>query len=740
MSNGAMSKGAMNKGAVRKAGWGTWSADRPVELVHLASGLTLTPVLYSARANRVSRIGMGPGLVLGERPLDGSSASFRTRHEDTEIDWHYRFDGDDGLTIDWWTNANGEWGLRFWVVLCVSGGDFALTYDDATGTLTARDGERSFDIVSAKKPLLVTVHDDLDALEAEYSEHGYFYLASRGTEGRFVALRFNLEEGPAMRMSVAPSAEAPGKPALPDAPIEIVADTAESSANRPLQAVHDVMAWNHVFDRVNQRPYTVLTRFWNTHKFGGFGVWMNDIIYNAWLWSFFDRERARQDLEAVFAWQTEAGNFPCLITGNDQWLDRSQPPIVSFAVWTITMRHGDRELLEWAYPGLKKNHDWWWRKRSAGAAGLVVYGTSLDAGTGLYKGTKLAAKDESSMDNMAIHDPAPFDEDTGLLMSYDVALNSMLALDGECLSLIADELGLDEDAAALKASSAAHRDAIRTHLWDETRGVFANRIVGGDFVEPLAPTSFYPMAAGAATPEQADSLIANYLKAPDKFGGGFGLPSATRDHPAYTDNVYWRGRIWAPLNFWAWMGLSRAGRAEAADDLCGMSWRLFDTGWRDRMCGENYNAETGAILDQADTDPFYSWGALLAAMPVAAAVNVTPWHGFSIARPAGEGRIGPLASPAGPISLERADEILRIFDGTGPALETTLATLRHIDWSGARFAAEIPAGPAGGWIRLPALAAARATLDGAPLDSDGDGRISLPARTNSARLVIEGAA
>ena len=38
------------------AGWGTWSADRPVELVHLASGLTLTPVLYSARAGAVSRI------------------------------------------------------------------------------------------------------------------------------------------------------------------------------------------------------------------------------------------------------------------------------------------------------------------------------------------------------------------------------------------------------------------------------------------------------------------------------------------------------------------------------------------------------------------------------------------------------------------------------------------------------------------------------------------------------------
>ncbi len=719
-----------------KPGWGTWSADRPVELVHLASGLTLTPILYSARSGTVSRIGMGPDLVLGERPIDGSSASFRTRHEDTEIDWQYRFDERDGLTIDWSTRVNGEWGLRFWVVLCVSSaGDFALRYDANMGCLKASSETGAFDIMSAKKPLLVTVHDDFDALEAEYAEHGYFYLASRGTEGRFMALRFNLEEGPAMRIAVSLSAEtAPPRPALPDAPIEVVSRNDGDTADRPLAAVHDVMAWNHVHDRINDRPYTVLTRYWNTQKFGGFGVWMNDIIYNAWLWSFFDRQKARDNLEAVFAWQTEAGNFPCLITGNDQWLDRSQPPIVSFIVWAIAIRHGDRDLLEWAYPALLKNHDWWWRRRSAGDAGLVVYGTSLEAGDGLYKGTKLAAKDESSMDNMAVHDPAPFDEETGLLMSYDVGLNSMLALDGECLALIAAALGRDEDADRLRKSSEMHKARIRDHLWDESRGVFANRLVDGDFVEPLAPTSFYPMAAGAATPDQVESLIANYLLPREKFGGAPGLPSSTRDHPAYHDNVYWRGRIWAPLNFWTWQGLVRMGREAEAHALADMSWQLFDAGWQDRMCGENYNAETGAIRDQADTDPFYSWGALLAAIPVTAAVNVTPWHGFSIAKPSGSGQLGPLSSPIGTISLETEGDILRVRDTNGILIETTLAGLQHIVWEDGDFTAELPAGPAGDWLRLPGIRSANVTLDGSPLEIGNDGRIDLPARATPALL------
>ena len=73
--------------------------------------------------------------------------------------------------------------------------------------------------------------------------------------------------------------------------------------------MHDVIAWNHVWDAVNQTLYgfePVLEQ----EKFGGFGVWLNDILYNAWMWGFFNVDRALENLDAVFAHQTEAGNFP----------------------------------------------------------------------------------------------------------------------------------------------------------------------------------------------------------------------------------------------------------------------------------------------------------------------------------------------------------------------------------------------------------------------------------------------
>jgi putative isomerase len=42
------------------------------------------------------------------------------------------------------------------------------------------------------------------------------------------------------------------------------------------------------------------------------------------------------------------------------------------------------------------------------------------------------------------------------------------------------------------------------------------------------------------------------------------------------------------------------------------SWELFWRSWAERrIAPENYNPLSGEGLDQPDTDPFYSWTALL---------------------------------------------------------------------------------------------------------------------------------
>jgi putative isomerase len=718
-------------------GWGTWNPERPAELQELASGFVLTPMLYSARGNSASVLPPGKDFVYGLRAIGGSTVAFEASHEDTRLAWLYDLSEPDAVTIDWTTLANGEWGLRFWVTLCVGGPEgTTFAYDRAEGVLMAIDGAGAvkLEIRAANDALLVTFHDDLDALAHEFEDKGYFYLGSRGTSGGFAALRFNLEEAPAMRL-VASLGRAT-RPALPagtgDEPSAVVLPPAQQC----LQAMHDVVAWNRVYDRINDRPYTVLTRAWNSRKFGGFGVWMTDTLYNGMLWSLFDPAKARHDVEAVFAWQTEAGNFPCLVTGNDQWLDRTQLPVASYVVWMLYARSGDRAFLDWAFPALLRNHDWWWRRRSLADTGLVAYGTSRDVGDGLYKGTKLAAKNESSMDNMAIHDPAPFDAETGLLLSADVGVNSLLALDGEILALMAAELGLDEERRRLSERSDRHKARIGEWLWDAERGVFANRLLSGEFVEPLAPTSFYPMVAGAASAEQCECLIDRYLLAPDKFGGPLGLPSATRDHPAYRDNVYWRGRIWAPLNFWTYQGLRRCGREAEATDLAAMSFRLFAGGWRERLCGENYHAETGAITDQADTEPFYAWGALLPALTVAEVTDLSPWQGVALAPSLAAGEVGPLRTPLGRLTIRNVSNAWQVLREGQPLISgDVVGRMTQVEEAPDRFAANLPLSEADSWLLFSGRFVEAASLDGAPLAFSG-ARVDLPACEAGAKLEI----
>lgn len=581
-------------------GWGTWTAERPAEFTHLETGLRLTPVLYSDRAETATDLPPGGQIRYGHRGIHDGRIEFTTRFEDTRLDWVCDRERD-SVELSWTCRANGEWGLRYWVCLCLSGPRGAsFTFDPETRIVAMEGG--TFVAQCAHRPLLVTAHDDTVALIEEFETHGYFYLGSRATGGNFLALRFNLDETPDMSIKLGLGTTQKLKPSPAQQPDE------------DLQAVHDVLAWNHVFDPVNKRPYTALTRNWSARKFGGFGVWLNDILFHALLWSLIDPAKSLQNIEAVFAHQTEAGNFPCLVTGNDAWLDRSQLPMASYVVWTIFRATDDRSLLEWAYPKLMANHRWWWRERALADTGLIAYGTSKGPGNGLYKGTKLAARNESAMDNMAVHDEAAFDPETGLMQSADVGLNSLLALDGEVLTAMARKLNHTEDLAELSERTTRHTDRIREWLWDDSRSVFANRLLSGKFVEPLAPTSFYPMVAGAAREDQVEALVTHYLRPKEKFGGKYTLPSAARDQPAYKDNTYWRGRVWAPLNFWVHQGLMRYEQLDEARALAEKSANMFNTHWAKRMCGENYSAVDGRINDQADTDSFYTWGALLPAL------------------------------------------------------------------------------------------------------------------------------
>lgn len=641
--------------------WGTWDARRPAEMMHLPSDLRVTPVVYAASTGKASLL--PPGSVrLGSHAVDSSLVELGISHAGTALDWRWQKTSPTSLSGEWASLKHGEWGLRFWVSLCLSGAVWKWNGQAAMAKLD--DGFAA--LLPAQKPLLITAHEGPEGFAAEMEAHGYWYLSSRATQGECLVLRFNLDEMPACRFALG-TGKSEGA-ALRAARLSLAEPRSGVPEEDALAAMRDIVAWNSTWDPVNKRPYTSCTRNWDTGKFGGFGIWLTDTAINALMLSAFDAEMAAENLAALRAHQTKAGNFPCLVTGHDAWPDRSQPPIISFILWQIYLRDGDKGWLKENYEALARNHAWWWKNRDGNGNGILEYGSS-DVGTGLYVGTKLAAKDESFMDNSPMHDEARWNEASRTLDMEDVGLNSLMALDAEMLGNIARALGKAKQAEAHEKVAQAQRARVREHFWDAKRKCFANRLWSGKFADAITPTSFYPLLCGAAGKAQVKAML-KLLKSPAHFGGEFGLPSVARAHPSFKDDVYWRGRVWPILNWLVWLGLKRQGELAEAEKLLKKSGKLFSQSWKHRKAPENFNADTGNPSGP-DTDDFYSWTALLAAMQVSSLIDIDPWQGWVCVNEGPDASLGPMRSPWGLIHAERRKGRFRITNEAGEMLFET---------------------------------------------------------------------
>jgi putative isomerase len=686
--------------------WNSWSS-RPAEMVFLPLGVRITPILYSTRSKTTSAIEPRRDTVrLGRHTIDGSLIELETDHSGTTVAFSTTKTDPFAVRGSWDGKVSAEWGLRFWLTLAISsdGGEVAV-HDAGRNITLLKVGTRFVAVATVEAPVHVTGHETIDALRADFEENGYFYTATRKNEAPVIALRFNLEmmRKGAYGAGVADSAELAISKAQACLAAGVPADIVDAQTGvfeGALDAIRDVVAWNTIWDETNARPYTAVTRIWNLGKFA---VWYNDQIFAALLAGVFDADLARENMATAMAGATPQGNIACIVTSNDAWVDRTQLPFGALVVWQLYQRTGERSMIQASYDALVRNQRWWHENRDPDGFGLLSCGTS-DVGEGLYKGTAFAARNETGMDNSATHDEAVYDPLTRTLSTFDLGLNCAAALDAEMLSKLAAVLGKDEDAGEFAALAERSRTLISETLWDESRGIYANRQRRGGFVRSLSPTSFYPLLCGAATPAQAARLL-EHLSDESTFGGQYVLPNATRDDPAFADNVYWRGRIWPNVNYMVWLGLRRYGFVAQASKLASQSYDLFMKSWcEDRIASENYNAVTGEAMDQGDTDPFYIWAAMLPLMAIGEIVDFDPWTGWTVRNTGQDIALGPMLSPLGALCLTVRAGILAITVNGRATLRTDLkTTLSRITITDGRLTCIIAPVAEDGYIELPGL-------------------------------------
>lgn len=397
------------------------------------------------------------------------------------------------------------------------------------------------------------------------------------------------------------------------------------------QAIQTCLAWDTIYEPEHDRVVTPVSRLWNV-GWGGFALFDWDTYFAAYLASVDNKDLAYANAIEITREKTEAGFIPNFGTVmNVKSRDRSQPPVGSMVIRELYRRYREKWLLEEVFADLLQWNRWWPPHRSQ--QGLLAWGSDpyqplLNSTFEMIHINDLqGAAWESGLDNSPMYDDVPYDPDKHMMLLADAGLTGMYVMDCDALAEIAQILGKNSEAQELSQRGAAFREALKG-LWDEESGIFCNkRLDTGELSQCYSPTNFYPLLGLAATQTQAERMMTEHFYNPDEFWGEWMIPTSTRNHPAYPEQDYWRGRIWGPTNFLAYLGLRKYDLPGARADLAEKSKALFLKNWREhRYVAENYNCETGEGGEVSNSDRYYHWGGLLGFMAFIEAGVVEGWE------------------------------------------------------------------------------------------------------------------
>jgi hypothetical protein len=409
------------------------------------------------------------------------------------------------------------------------------------------------------------------------------------------------------------------------------------------EAIGNSMFWNTLYTGSQGLVYPSISRHWAS-TWGGWVVGEWDCFFGSLLTSLEEEVQTAAGVKGILLAQTSDGLVPNMAAGSGITPDRAEPPVGAYTVWKIWERRHDRDLLEWAYPRLKRWHERWFADRGDGQPwrdgnrdGLLEWGS--DRGSSLSPGGRgywQGAKWESGMDDSPMWDNTEYDARTYTMKLDDVGLNSMYTVDAECLAEMAHALGKEDDRGRFANEYIHMKQLIRQKLWNEKEGIYENLFWDGKFSGRISPTNFYPLFAGIATPEQARRMVKEHLLNPKEFWGKYVAPTIARNDPAFSDQFYWRGDIWGPTNYMLYEGINRYRFDDVALEFARKNYDLFMDDWTvNQHDDEQYHAWGG----NGGGDTHYTWGALLCLIPLEQYIDENPWEGlrFGMLQPPSKG-------------------------------------------------------------------------------------------------------
>jgi len=393
-------------------------------------------------------------------------------------------------------------------------------------------------------------------------------------------------------------------------------------ANRPratgdwgdfLGAIADNLNNSRLYSTDNLTLAHSVSRGWaGTPNTAPYFCW--DSFFNGNLASLDDPKTARNTVRAILSCQTAEGLVPNFghwnFAGGRSSDDRSQPPVGSMCIWKMHQRWPSVAFLKEVYPKLVTWHEWWSKARDGNHDGLLEWGST----TAGFQG----AKWETGWDDTVQFEGATM---VGPNMDADaVDLNALFAMDAEYLARIADAIGHHAEAKDYRERYQRICAHINGLLWNPDLGIYCSKLWNGQFLTRLTPMNFYPLIAGVPDRQQADKVLA-VMTDPKRFWGEWILPTVAYDDPVWPQQDYWRGKVWAPVNYLVFQGILRYASPSVINHFADRSLRLFMQNWESKgVCGENYLSKDGT----QSSDPHYTWGSLLCLVGLESIVHLTP--------------------------------------------------------------------------------------------------------------------
>ncbi len=361
--------------------------------------------------------------------------------------------------------------------------------------------------------------------------------------------------------------------------------------------------------------------------------WGWDAAYIAFGWSWIDQARAAQELESILRGQWADGRVPHIVfnagvpedayfPGPAFWASAdapdgprgavtsglTQPPLHARAALEVALhaRDGERAdgFLRRVFPRLAAQHRYLAGRRDAGGAGLAAIVHPWESGlddspswdepleaVGLPAGgvAPYERRDREHVDPAERPSDAWYDRFVHLARTYrdggyaddgrsaflveDPLFNAIWLWSTHALAEIAGLIG--EDAGPYREAAAGIHAGLMGRLWDAERGRFlardlhADRRIDRRTVGTLVPLLDPDLPADVAR-ALADQLASPHFRSP----AGLGVASYDLQADDVDTRRYWRGPVWANLNWLLARGLRTHGLAADADALDAATLRL----------------------------------------------------------------------------------------------------------------------------------------------------------------------